>query len=103
MFPFVSHNSRGPVTACPLETTLLHTKQHALTTHTHTLHVKFKIQNEMSLGRTALSVVTQNILTPPLTFSSLTSATFAVLDLNFQSVEHHLSSTEPHLLFLTET
>ncbi|MPC51048.1 hypothetical protein E2C01_044885 [Portunus trituberculatus] len=36
--------------------------------HTQTLHLEFKIQNEMSPGRTALSVATQNILTPPSTF-----------------------------------
>ncbi|MPC29887.1 hypothetical protein E2C01_023139 [Portunus trituberculatus] len=37
----------------------------------------------MSPGRTAPSVATQNVLTHPSTFSSLTSATFAVLDLIF--------------------
>src|SRR6201990_998869 len=36
-------------------------------------------------------------------FSSLISATFAVCTLNFHFVEHHLSSSRLHLLFLTET
>ncbi|MPC47870.1 hypothetical protein E2C01_041630 [Portunus trituberculatus] len=34
----------------------------------------------MSPGRTALSLATQNVLTPSSTFSSLTSATFAVFE-----------------------
>ncbi|MPC96007.1 hypothetical protein E2C01_091241 [Portunus trituberculatus] len=46
-------------------------------------HPSLKIQNEMSPGRTALPVATQNVLTPPSTFSSLTSAIFVVLDLFF--------------------
>ncbi|MPC10948.1 hypothetical protein E2C01_003592 [Portunus trituberculatus] len=37
----------------------------------------------MSPGWTALLVATQNVLKPPLTFSSLTCATFTVLDLIF--------------------
>ncbi|MPC35443.1 hypothetical protein E2C01_028865 [Portunus trituberculatus] len=38
---------------------------------------------EMSPGRTLLSMATKNVLIPPSTFSSLTSATFATLDLIF--------------------
>ncbi|MPC75779.1 hypothetical protein E2C01_070174 [Portunus trituberculatus] len=37
----------------------------------------------MSPGRTVLSISTQKILTSPLTFSSLISATFTVLNLIF--------------------
>ncbi|MPC22812.1 hypothetical protein E2C01_015839 [Portunus trituberculatus] len=52
-------------------------------THTHK-HTSLKIQkDEMYPGRTALPVVTQNVLTPPSTFSSLTSAIHAALDLVF--------------------
>ncbi|MPC64777.1 hypothetical protein E2C01_058898 [Portunus trituberculatus] len=40
-------------------------------------------KTEMSPGRTSILVVTQNVLTPPSTFSSLTSVTFSVLDLIF--------------------
>ncbi|MPC40355.1 hypothetical protein E2C01_033911 [Portunus trituberculatus] len=71
------------------------------TTCTYHTHPSLEIKYEMSSGQTALSVVTKNILTPPSTFS-LTSAIFSFTSI-FQSVEHHLSSTKPHLLFLTET
>ncbi|MPC71501.1 hypothetical protein E2C01_065780 [Portunus trituberculatus] len=50
----------------------------------HLPHPSLLIQNlKTSTGRTALSLATQNILTPPSTFSTLTSATFRVLDIIF--------------------
>ncbi|MPC39153.1 hypothetical protein E2C01_032675 [Portunus trituberculatus] len=52
---------------------------HALTTHTSFTQNK----KNVTPGLTALQVVTQNVLTPPATFSSLTSVTFAVLGLIF--------------------
>ncbi|MPC86796.1 hypothetical protein E2C01_081633 [Portunus trituberculatus] len=55
-------------------------KLHALNTHTSFIQNKKTI---MSPGRTALHVATQNVLTPPSTFSSFSSATFVVLDLIF--------------------
>ena len=42
-------------------------------------------------------------LDTPLTFFSINFCNIRGLRSNFQSVEHHLSSTKPHLLFLTET
>ena len=55
----------------------------------------------MSPGRTALPVSTLSVLTH--TFFSINFCNIRGLRSNFQSVEHHLSSTKPHLLFLTET
>ncbi|MPC42166.1 hypothetical protein E2C01_035780 [Portunus trituberculatus] len=47
-------------------------------------HPLLKIQNsDMSPGRTALLLATQNVLALPSTFPSLISATFAVFDLIF--------------------
>ena len=57
----------------------------------------------MSPGRTALSVSTVSVLTLPLTFFSINFCNIRGFRPNFKSVEHHLSSTKPHLLFLTET
>ncbi|MPC23969.1 hypothetical protein E2C01_017038 [Portunus trituberculatus] len=42
-------------------------------------------------------------LSTSLTFFYINFCNIRVLRSNFQSVEHHLSSTKPHLLFLTET
>ena len=42
-------------------------------------------------------------LDTPLTFFSINFCNIRGLRSDFQSVEHHLSSTKPHLLFLTET
>ena len=39
----------------------------------------------------------------PLTFLSINFCNIRGLRSNFPSVEHHLSSTKPHLRFLTET
>ena len=39
----------------------------------------------------------------PLTFFSINFCNIRDLRSNFQFVEHHLSYTKPHLLFLTET
>ncbi|MPC69109.1 hypothetical protein E2C01_063324 [Portunus trituberculatus] len=53
---------------------------------------------EMSPGRTALSLVTQNVLTPRfLNFFFINFCNIRGFRSNFQSVEHHLSSTKPHL------
>ncbi|MPC32612.1 hypothetical protein E2C01_025932 [Portunus trituberculatus] len=57
----------------------------------------------MSPGWTALLTMTKNVLTPPSTFFYINFCNIRGLRSNFQSVEHHLSSTKPHLLFLTET
>ena len=56
----------------------------------------------MSPGRIALLISILSLLTPPNIFS-ITFCNIRGLRSNFQSVEHHLSSTKPHLLFLTET
>ncbi|MPC22823.1 hypothetical protein E2C01_015851 [Portunus trituberculatus] len=57
----------------------------------------------MFLGQTVLSVATQNVFTPPSTFFFINFYNIRSLRSNFQSVEHHLSSTKSHLLFLTKT
>ncbi|MPC35998.1 hypothetical protein E2C01_029439 [Portunus trituberculatus] len=67
-------------------------------THTHTLHLELKIKKKQvtpnkasesptGKGTRNILLTTQNVLIPPSTFSSLTSATFTVLDLilNLQS------------------
>ena len=42
-------------------------------------------------------------LDTPLTFFSINFCNIRGFRSNFQSVDHHLSSTKPHLLFLTKT
>ncbi|MPC82039.1 hypothetical protein E2C01_076682 [Portunus trituberculatus] len=54
-------------------------------------------------GRTAISVATQNAFNTSLNFFFINFCYIRGLRSNFQSVEHHLSSTKPHLLFLTDT
>lgn len=59
---------------------------------------------EMSPGHTPLQPTTmQGVLKTPSTLSLLISATFCGLRTNFHSVEYRLSSSKPHLRFLTET
>ena len=56
----------------------------------------------MSPGRTAPLQMTSGVDTSSNTFT-LDFCNIHGLISNFQSVEHHLSSIKPHLLFLTET
>ena len=56
----------------------------------------------MSPGQIAPLLTTLGVLTLPNTFS-IDFCNIRGLRSNFQFVEHHLSSTKPHLLFLTQT
>ncbi|MPC72856.1 hypothetical protein E2C01_067170 [Portunus trituberculatus] len=56
----------------------------------------------MSRSRTALLAVTHNVETS-LNFFFINFWNICCLRSNFQTVEHHLSSINPHILFLTKT
>ena len=94
----------------------LHTKLHA-PNYTHFLHSKLLLNmatptpaSESPSGEGTINVprsdcspgIDPKWLDTPLTFFSISFCNIRGLRSNFQSVEHHLSSTKPHL-FLSET
>ncbi|MPC28296.1 hypothetical protein E2C01_021497 [Portunus trituberculatus] len=75
---------------------------HLPDTHTHTLHLEFKIKKNVPRSDCSL-VGDPKCLDISLNFFFINFCNIRSLRSNFQSVEHHLSSIKPYLLFFTET
>ena len=116
-FPFVSHLHEGADVACPLKHTLLHYTLHSMHfTHTLLFNQNFsKMACQFAASESPSGEGTTNVprsdrspgddLRCPDTSSFFYTNFCNIRGLrsNFSSVEHHLSTTKPHLLFLTET
>ncbi|MPC78634.1 hypothetical protein E2C01_073127 [Portunus trituberculatus] len=88
---------KGAVTACPLKTTPPFTQNYMHILYTHpSLEIRKRDHKCPPRSAFQLLVLTKNVFF--INFCNIHS-----LRSNFQSVEHHLSSAKPHLLFLTET